>query len=198
MSEEEYELSHHVGEKLPLKITPELMNIMGIPKTLYMATKGQLQPSAKKKYNEILEKLSNKQGSFIVFQGGEKVGKSSLLSVIGKSVKAYFKSVYYVTSPDLKEYIYQKKMYDGNTPYYDRCILSDCLLMDNFGEEMFNEMFAEKLSSILRNRMENNKLTIISSEMKLCDLVIKYDKNKSLVKYLNRFEFVTLSKVVKP
>lgn len=190
MSDEEYELTHHIGEKEPLKITPELMTIMGIPTSLWMATKTKLQTNVKKKYNEIFEKLDNKQSSFLILHGKERSGKSSVLSVIGKSVKAYYKSVFYVTSPDLKELIYAKKLYDGNTPYYDRCIISDCLLIDNFGEEFFNEVFSEKLSSILRNRMENNKLTIIGSEFGKNDLIKIYDKNKTLVKYLNRFEYV--------
>ena len=194
MSEEEFKLTHHIGEKIPLKITPELMTIMGIPTSLWMATKSKLQPNVKKKYNELFEKFDNKKASFLIFHGKEKTGKSSILSVIGKSVKAYYKSVFYVTVPDLKELVYAKKLYDGNTPYYDRCIISDCLLLDNFGEEYFNEMFSEKLSSIIRNRMENNKLTIICSEYNKDDLIKAYDKNKILVKYLNRFEYVQLLK----
>lgn len=193
--EETFEYIKTARKRPPL--TKEMMRIIGLPESLDGAVKKELEANSRRVFDTFKKYFEGGASPlFVLFQGREKSGKSSALAVLAKLVKvksdSMNKSAYYITVPNLKENISLKKNFDGSTDYYEKCILTDCLFLDELSEEGYNEYFMEKLSSIIRNRLSENKPTFIATELKPDDLFEFYKKHPPLVKYLKRFRVVEL------
>ena len=211
MSDNEIKIYHHIDKREKPKLTKDMMRLIGIPESLHMAVLSHFQKEQNvggktvmvfksryldKLYRSFREYAKNKKPIHAIVQGEPRSGKSSLLCVLAKFIKLHTSySAFYMTVGNLKESVNLKKMYEGTVSFYDKCILVDVLFLDELGEEGRHEMFMEKLCSILRNRMDNNKPTVICTEFKMEHLEEMYKFHPPLVKYLKRFQSFKLEGV---
>ena len=179
------------------------MRLMGIPDELFGAVKEQVPTevtrvfrSFDKLINAVKNDKNEKPDCFFIISGKEKSGKSSALSVLAKYSKINdfytFNSSYYISSIDLRQYVNSKVNYDGTVSYVDRCILADCLFIDELGDEGASDFFMEKLTYILRNRIAHKKPTFIATEMELGKLKDFYKRFPPLIKNIDKFKFVQI------
>ena len=104
----------------------------------------------------------------VFLYGGVGIGKTTLAFCIANEALKNFNSVYYSSAYDFTRMLIDKQFnrLDNDAPYYDM-LEADLLIIDDLGSESSNTLAIEQLFAILDSRINNNKKTMILSNLTL-------------------------------
>jgi len=146
----------------PLKLNQGIVSRIGLPKNSWGATRdGITDPRVK----TVVENYVNKIDSLfsdvnLIIIGPSHCGKTSILSIIGKACRVKRKHVFYINSLE-----YKKALFKKDSEYEERASSVDLLLFDDFGSEIREDWYIEKIYLLLKSRFDNNKPTHFTSNM---------------------------------
>lgn len=114
----------------------------------------------------------------LLFSGNQGTGKTFLSSCIAKYFLDNNKSVLYLTAQKLCNILDDKRFgkdtsYDVSD-YYDFILNCDLLIIDDLGVEFSGTTSQPMLFDILETRTSNNKKNVISTNLDMKDLAVKY------------------------
>ncbi len=116
------------------------------------------------------------QGKGMVLMGGPGVGKTGIAALVAKEARAWGRTVFFVTTWDLREFVRSKINFDDNASIMDRCRTVDLLVLDGLRVEdaaptekahqgrdyFFN---STHLEGLIRARNARKKVTIITTRL---------------------------------
>lgn len=123
--------------------------------------------------SSIIKSLSKGNGGFLYGNAG--IGKSTILSNIASNLRGTNKDVYYELANKISGSVFEFKTRDETL---NKAMNVDVLIIDDFGGDNymsfkgFNTVY-DCWSPILKSRIDNKKITYVTSNYSLKDLAIK-------------------------
>ena len=120
--------------------------------------------------------FSKTKKSLICILGQVGIGKTTLALSIANELLEQEYSVFYATAFDINNIFVDKKFNKlSDESLYDDAIASDLLIIDDLGVEVSNTIGKEYLFNVIDSRTNNNKKTIICSNLNMEEIESKYD-----------------------
>ncbi len=120
--------------------------------------------------------FSKTKKSLICILGQVGIGKTTLAISIANELLEQEYSVFYATAFDINNIFVDKKFNKlSDESLYDDAIASDLLIIDDLGVEVSNTIGKEYLFNVIDSRTNNNKKTIICSNLNMEEIESKYD-----------------------
>jgi DNA replication protein DnaC len=154
------------------------------------------------RYRENMESFSQ-VGLGLFLMGGKGIGKTMLLTLLLKEFIRMGKRGFSIAFNDVTDQITAgwgpgEEARAARKAFDDRFIYTDVLLLDDLGKERIsaNTMTAKHFDNILRNRVQHDRVTLMSSNWGIDQLVVAYGegvlsllKEKSLAVSLQGGDF---------
>lgn len=149
----------------------------GSNKTEYELAKKALDASIK--FTDDL--INNKDTNSLLFYGNPGVGKTFLLNCIAKKLLQNGISVVYFTAVGFFEFIRNNQINPQNIDisYENKIITSDVLMIDDLATENVTDFSRTTLFYVLNERINNNKPTVISTNLNPLDIKGLYSERIS-------------------
>lgn len=151
--------------KMPEKYRGEEVNITGIPKSC-------THREHVKEYGQNLHE-NMKQGKGLLLWGNSSTGKSAIASMCLKRLFDY-SHIYtglWVTARRIPQFVIEGTMFNDSETMAERLISVDLLVIDEFIIHNSDNTFRQDIvEHIFRDRAENNKPTILTTNMTLIEL----------------------------
>ena len=120
--------------------------------------------------------FSKTKKSLICILGQVGIGKTTLALSIANELLEQEYSVFYATAFDINNIFVDKKFNKlSDESLYNDAIASDLLIIDDLGVEVSNTIGKEYLFNVIDSRTNNNKKTIICSNLNMEEIESKYD-----------------------
>ena len=120
--------------------------------------------------------FSKTKKSLICILGQVGIGKTTLAISIANELLEQEYSVFYATAFDINNIFVDKKFNKlSDESLYNDAIASDLLIIDDLGVEVSNTIGKEYLFNVIDSRTNNNKKTIICSNLNMEEIESKYD-----------------------
>lgn len=120
-------------------------------------------------------KLSTSNYEIVLICGGVGIGKSTLAFCTANEALNNCSSVYYSSAYDFAKMLVDKQFNRlDNTEKYYNMIDSDLLIIDDLGSESTNTLIVEQIFAILDSRINNNKKTMICSNLTFEQITKRY------------------------
>lgn len=121
----------------------------------------------------------NKGFGLYLFSTSNSFGKTSISVIMGKKALSFGKSVLFIKPDQIQQYIIEHEMFDEVQSYKDRILQVDLLIIDDLNKEYCGKTNFIKtvLENIIRDRMQNLKPIIISSNINPKKIKDKYSKS---------------------
>lgn len=149
-----------------------------IPVRLWEASWVKVDPEAKhhKPLSKFLDQLDDmlSRGIGLYLWGDYSVGKSSCAAIIAKQVIARGGTALFVSADDLKDLYINETPFDEDYTMVERLLRVDLLIIDNVGEEPDREYSGSRIVRIVRARVDDRKMTIITTNLKKADVQARY------------------------
>ena len=123
----------------------------------------------------------DEKGGNILFYGDTGVGKTFLTNCIAKELLDTSHTVIYLTAFDLADIIREKTFNRDETDDYgetmfDYILECDLLIIDDLGTEYSNDFICAQIFFIFNERLNNNKSSVISTNLSLEKLQEEYSE----------------------
>lgn len=129
-------------------------------------------------YNKAISFSEKKEGKSLLFYGNCGTGKTFLSSCIAKRMMDNGYSVIYMTAAGLiekyEEYKYGKGNPDEEKETLELLYDADLLIIDDLGTEVKSSIALQFLFEIMNKRILNNKKMIISTNLKMSEIIKRY------------------------
>lgn len=128
-----------------------------------------------------IDNFDNPNSKNLLFTGNTGLGKTFLSNCIANEILKNNKTVLYQTAPVMLDTIIDYRFNKlQNSNIYDNILNVDLLIIDDLGTECINSMKFTELFNVINTRLlnQNNHVTktIISTNLNLKDLSMKYDE----------------------
>ncbi len=130
--------------------------------------------------NSFITNFDNDTEKNLLFTGNTGLGKTFLSNCIASEILHRGKTVLYQTAPVMLDSIIDYRFNKKDSTIYDSILDVDLLVIDDLGTECMNSMKFSELFNVINTRLLNQgqhiTKTIISTNLTLKDLSIKYDE----------------------
>ena len=150
------------------KLTPVDYKMMRLPRTYWNARLQDVDGVSKKYVRQLLDDVPklHARGANILIMGTGGVGKTCLAALFAKTFRANKLTVFFTTSPDIRDAVKARDSFDGDMTLLERAKRVDCFVLDDYQGEKGDGWWSNAdLVSLIRYRHSHMKSTIVTSSM---------------------------------
>lgn len=167
-----------------MKITIDHLARSKIPKRYWNVKYEKIYSRNKLKIENYFDNLLewiNKGFGLYLFSKNNSFGKTSISVIIGKKVLSFGKTVLFIKPDQIQQYLIEHTAFDEVQTYKDRILQVDLLILDDLNKEYCGKTNFIKtiLENIVRDRMQNLKPILITSNIEPDKIKSKYSKSLS-------------------
>lgn len=167
------------------EITSTDMVRFGVGRTFWHASIDKIPDGAayKEKLRTYLRGINTcvDQGIGLFLFGPLRSGKTSAATIVAKHVIGHNGTAFFIRANEITSAVVEKKAFDENETVEERMRSVDLLVIDDLGQEHSKEFGRDLVESFVRNRYDNKRSLIVTSNVTREELIKKYSESMVLV-----------------